>query len=264
MQFENQNVVITGASSGIGSSLAKEFHARGANLFLIARREDKLTEITDVFNSKRQNSARFYLCDLTAESIKDKHIDLKTLIAELSKLEIDILVNNAGRGSYGLFSDADLKKQLQMIELNLIVPVRLTHALIPQMKKRKSGSIINISSVAGFQPVPFMSVYSGTKAFNYYFSMSLRYELKRLGINVLTVCPGPTESEFGDTEEMGTHKRSAVWDTSEKVAFEIVEALIKKKSWIITAKWSRLLALPCRLLPKSFSSWILSLGQNRT
>ena len=256
MILSDKTALITGASSGIGKCLADEFHARGCRVILVARRGERLKEISDTLNKIRDNSASYYICDLTARDSTTECLNLESLVDQVSSSEIDILVNNAGRGSFGPFDELDIDSEVQMIELNLTAPVKLTHALIPQMKARETGAIINISSVAGFQPVPFMSVYSGTKAFNYCFSMSLRHELSEFGIRVLTVCPGPTISEFGSTPDMN-HRRSAAKDTSKDVARETVEALISNRSWIVTASWSRLLALPCRLLPKSLTTWIL-------
>ncbi|MEZ4753711.1 MAG: SDR family oxidoreductase [Bdellovibrionota bacterium] len=258
MKLENKYVLITGASSGIGKSLAIEFHSRGANLILVARRKDRLEDLCKELNSIRDKSASYYLSDLSGEISSDLNLD--SLIAELKSTRIDILVNNAGRGSFGYFHEQQLDREIQMTALNIIAPLKMTHAVVPQMLERQTGGIINISSIGGFQPLPFMSTYSGTKAFNFAFSMSLRHELASHGVRVLTVCPGPVATEFGEASNVpdGT---APFADKSSVVAREIVDALLANKAWIISGFWSRLIGLPCRLLPKTLSTWLVAKTQ---
>jgi short-subunit dehydrogenase len=107
-----------------------------------------------------------------------------------------LLINNAGFGDYGDFAERDGERQLNMIQLNIMALVDLTHKFLPLMRQRRSGSIINVSSIAGFQPMPYLSIYAATKAFVLSFSEAIWAENKDYGVKVLVVCPGPTETDF--------------------------------------------------------------------
>ena len=111
-------------------------------------------------------------------------------------LNVDLLINNAGFGDYGEFAQTDGDRQVQMIQLNNVALVDLTHKFLPQMRERGSGSIINVSSIAAYQPIPYLSVYAATKAFIRSFSEALWAENRKYGVKVLVVCPGPTETNF--------------------------------------------------------------------
>ena len=143
------NVVITGASSGIGEHLAREFSKRGDNVLLVARREDSLKALSI------ELKAEYQVVDLSCEK------ETRNFAESLKQRKVDILVNNAGRGSFGFFEDQN--DDVLMIKLNAIAPTILSQAVIPQMKDRKNGKIVFISSVCAFVPIPFMTTYSATR-----------------------------------------------------------------------------------------------------
>ena len=184
--------LITGASSGIGEGFARRLAAEGHNLVLVARSEKALHELCDELMLKHDIFAHYVVLDLA-----EPNADL-TLVAETDRhaLEIDWLINNAGFGSSGDFARLDLDHELQMIELNIAALVALTHAYLKPMRERKSGTIINVSSADGFQPIPFMATYAATKAFVTSFSEAIAEENRPYGIQVLALCPGSTQTNF--------------------------------------------------------------------
>jgi len=226
-----QTAFITGASSGIGRSLAELLHKQGWNVVIVARRKEILNEMASNFNKTREGSARFKVADLTSNE------DVFSLENEIKKSQCDLLINNAGVGSFGYLEQLPLEREVSLITLNCIAPLRLTHAVLTQMKSRRSGSIINISSLAGIQAVPYMSTYSGTKAFDFSFSMALRHEVKKFGIKVLTVCPGPVDTEFGGVARMPGEATGISRDTSLIVADHILKSL-KRNQALSVPGWS--------------------------
>jgi uncharacterized protein len=228
-----KTALITGASSGIGETFARELASRKIDLILVARSQDKLEQLATELATQHQIKTTVIVKDLTEPAAG------KALFEQVQAqgLIVNLLINNAGFGDYGTFSDRPLSKQLEMVQLNITVLVELTGLFLPMMQERGSGGIINISSIAGFQPVPYMSVYAATKAFVLNFTEALWAENKHTGVNILAVCPGATESEF--------YKRAEFPDTfgggdssgmasSETVVKEVLKAIDKKQSTIVT------------------------------
>ena len=191
--------LITGASSGIGLELARLFAADGYNLLLVARRAEKLNELKAELESAHKISVTMLSKDLTESSAPQEIFDFTKLHA----FSIDVLVNNAGFGDWGFFSESNLQKQEQMIQLNVASLTTLTHLFLPEMILRKSGRILNVASVASFMPGAKMAVYYATKAFVRSFSEALSVELKKMksGVSVTALCPGPVKTAFWDVAE---------------------------------------------------------------
>ena len=190
--FKMNTTLITGASSGIGEVFARKLAARGHNLLLVARSEDKLINLCNELGRIKSTHAQYVAMDLSERDAPAR------LFEETQKrgLEIDFLINNAGFGSMGDFTKLDLERELNMIDLNVRSLVELTHRFLVPMRERKSGSIINVASTAGFQPVPFMATYAATKAFVLSFSEALWEENRPFGIKVMALCPGRYRHEF--------------------------------------------------------------------
>ena len=184
--------LITGASSGIGEAFARRLAEEKHNLVLVARSEEKLHELCDELMLKHKITAHYVALDLT-EFESDKKLYEET---ERHGFEIEWLINNAGFGSMGDFAELDLERELEMVSLNIMALVALTHRFLEKMRLRKSGVIINVSSTAGFQAIPFMATYAATKAFVTSFSEAIAEENRPFGITVTAVCPGPTETNF--------------------------------------------------------------------
>ena len=250
MELRGCHALITGASSGIGLEFARQLHRAGVSLTLVARRADVLRELCDELNAVQIGSAAAVAADLTDGASLQKVLD------SIRGRRIDILVNNAGRGSFGYFETLNIEDEIAEVTLNISATLRLAHAVIPQMKARRMGAIISLSSVAGFQPIPYMATYCGTKAFNFFHSMALRHELKEFGVRVVTVCPGPTETEFSGVARVPGHFTGVGRDGVQQVVAESLRALRSNKAFVVTGFRSKLMAFGSRFAPKEFSTWV--------
>jgi uncharacterized protein len=195
MTLDGSSALITGASAGIGREFARQLAGRARSLVLVARREERLNELRDELrNRNAQLGVHARVVDLCDKSQVDD------LIAWLdqNKIDIDLLINNAGLGDYGSFATSDPERNDRMIQVNIAALTLLTRRLLPQMIARKRGAILNVSSSAGFLPIPGMAVYAASKAYVNSFSEALRAELRGTGITVTALCPGPVHTEFGD------------------------------------------------------------------
>ena len=242
--------VITGASAGIGEHLARSLHADCYDLILIARRKDRLDALAHEFNSVRHNSARVIVADLSNPNSRGDLLGLSDVVTRLAQEPVDLLVNNAGFGSFGAFAELPAQRETEMIRLNVEAVVAITHAVLPTMRKRRAGTVVILSSIAGFQPLPFMATYAATKAFEMHWALALREELKDDGIAVLTICPGPTATEFSSAASMpGTFADLPGSDVS-CVVSSIRKALRTKNAVTIPGIFAWLYALAPRILPR--------------
>ncbi len=181
--------IVTGASSGIGDELAKRIAACGIHVVLVARRRDRLEALASELEKKHAIETRVVELDLGSEQA------CADLVEATKGLEIGLLVNNAGFGMKGEFLDLDVAEQRRMIAVNCRAPLELTHAFAPQMVARKRGGVIVVASAAAFQGLPGTAAYSATKAFEVLFAEGIREELRPFGVDVLALCPGPTDTE---------------------------------------------------------------------
>lgn len=188
--------LITGASSGIGKEFAKQLAELGFNLILVARRKEKLEELTNELITKHAVTILPIALDLTKDDF------LEELISKTNHLEIGLLINNAGFAITGNFLDQKIEKEVELLNLNCKAPIELSHYYGNKMVERNRGGIINIASGVAFLPVPFWSTYAASKAFILSFSESLSYELKPKGVDVLALCPGATKTEFSEVANL--------------------------------------------------------------
>jgi short-subunit dehydrogenase len=179
--------LVTGASAGLGVEFARQLAAKGHRLVLVARRKERLEELAAELGNARAVDMDLSQAGATA-----------LLMANVAKHNetVDLLVNNAGFGLAGGFAELDGKRQREMIDLNCGALAELARAVLPGMIERKSGGILNVASTAAFQPGPGMAVYFATKAFVLSFSEALHDEVRRHGVRVACLCPGPTRTEF--------------------------------------------------------------------
>src|SRR6202040_4315359 len=195
MKIDGSIALITGASAGIGREFARQLASRARTLVLIARREQRLNELGDELRNRNpQLNVHVRAVDLCDKS----QIDELVRWLEENKIEIDFLINNAGLGDYGSFSTSDPQREDRILEVNIVAPTLLPRRLLPQMIARKRGAILNVSSSAGFLPIPGMAVYAASKAYVNSFSEALRAELRGTCVSVTALCPGPVHTEFGD------------------------------------------------------------------
>ena len=192
MNESRGTALVTGASSGIGLELARCFGADKCDLVLVARNTPALEKLAE--SLRLENSIRVHVitADLASPDSPQRIFD------EVSKagLNVDVLVNNAGFGLHGGFAELPLRRQMEMIQVNIAALVELTGLFLPEMIQRRRGGVLNVGSVAGFLPGPNMAVYYATKAFVQSFSEALHEELRGTGVTVTDLCPGPTESNF--------------------------------------------------------------------
>ena len=220
--------LITGASAGLGVEFARQLSKRGHRLVLVARRKDRLEALANELGN-----ARAVAIDLSKANAAAK------LMADLEAAgeQVEMLVNNAGFGLIGRFAELDLKRQRQMIDLNVGALTDLCAAVAPGMIRRKSGAILNVASTAAFQPGPKMAVYFATKAYVLSFTEALHEELKPHGIHVSCLCPGPTRTEFGDVAGFGGN---GIFDRVAMDAADVVEtglAGLDRNHAVVVAGW---------------------------
>jgi short-subunit dehydrogenase len=249
VEILNKNVLITGASGGIGYELAKIFAEEGCNLVLVARSEDKLMKIKKQLERQYEILIELIIKDL---SVKDAAEDIYNILLR-NNVDVDILVNNAGFGDFGDFAHADWDKQYSMIQVNIAALIHMTRLFLKPMVERGYGKILNLSSTAAFQPGPFMSIYYASKAFVLSFSESLSKELDGSGVTVTALCPGPTQTGFVDAASLENSKLFKTIKVSnvEDVAIFGYKALMNGKTVAIHGFTNKLLAFGVRLIPRS-------------
>jgi len=221
-----KSTLITGASSGIGEAFARRLASEGHNLVLVARSEKILHELCDELMLKHQITAHYVATDLTAYGAHEE------LFKETERFgfEIDWLINNAGFGAMGDFAGLEITRAMDMISLNVSALVSLTHLYLPGMRKRGSGKIINVSSAAGFQPIPFMAVYAATKSFVTSFSEAIAEENRPYGIQVLALCPGSTKTNFFKASEIERPMQVKGQQTADQVVDTALKAIRSGKT----------------------------------
>ena len=195
-------MLITGASAGIGRELAKLAAQDKRPLVLVARRRDRLDELAGELRAVHGVSVTVLPADLAQPAAPASIFEQ----VKASGIEVECLVNNAGFGALGKFTEVERGRQLEMIDVNVRALVELCHAFAPGMVARKSGHILNVASVAGFVPGPYMAVYYASKAFVLSFTEALAAELRGTGVTATASCPGPTETEFSTVAGSGHTK----------------------------------------------------------
>jgi short-subunit dehydrogenase len=248
--------LVTGASRGIGSHFARALAARSWNLILVARSQDSLGELAGQLTGSYDIHVDTIVLDLTASGSAEtvaRHVEER-------KLELELLVNNAGQGVRGQFLNLSLDAQLNSIRLNTLALAELTHMLLPGMMTRGRGAVINVSSTAGFQPMPYAAVYAATKAFVTSFSVALAEEVRSSGIRVVTLCPGPTET-------VSSSERKSPSRLPRQPAQEVVEEALNRANGhggvVVPRLLNKVMAFSNRLMPLHVSAKIVARAMGR-
>lgn len=233
--------IVTGASSGIGAEFARALARDGVSLVLAARRADKLEALAHELRERHGVAARCVPCDLASEA------GVRALLAAASDLDVAILINNAGAGYVGRFHEQDAARLAALVQLNCAAPVALTAALLPKLVARRRGAVIFTGSVSGSQPLPLHALYSASKAFDNFLGEALWGELQGSGVDVLSLLPGSTETEFAASADELPHEGAS----AAEVVADALAALGQQPS--VISGWFNWLRANAgmRLLPRS-------------
>lgn len=256
MSLTGQTALVTGASSGIGAAFADALAQRQVDLVLVARSEQRLYETAACLHA-----AYGIRVEVIGEDLSREHA-AQAVTGHLQQLgvEVDILVNNAGFATQGRFDAIAAEREHEQIMVNAATVVDLTRALLPGMVARGTGTIINVASLGGFQPAPYLAVYGATKAFVLSFSQALSAELRGRGVQVLALCPGPVPTAFFDV--LGSRQAAIGQElTAEAVVAAALRALEDGRSLVVPGWRNRLTAEATRLLPRSL---VLTLAERAT
>jgi short-subunit dehydrogenase len=247
--WQGKWALVTGASAGIGEAIAVELAEAGVNLVLTARRKERLGLLAERLRSQHSIQTQVIVADLT-QFEAPRQIFAAT---EGAGLAVEVLINNAGFGEYGEFLQSSVEAQVGMVQVNCAAVVHLSRLFLPRMVARRSGGLMIVASTAAYQPVPYLATYGATKAFDRMLAEALAEEMKRHGVRVSALCPGPTESEFdrvaGTRAGDNRQRQSSV-----EVARRGLEGLAAGKPWVIPYFRGQLQVFGQRFLPRQMVS----------
>jgi short-subunit dehydrogenase len=256
MKIDGCSALITGASAGIGREFARQLAGRARLLILAARREQELSELRDELRRQYPNLAvRIRKTDLADLA------QIKELMAWLDyeKIDVDLLINNAGLGDYGPFATSDSIRNEQIMLVNMVALTCLTRHLLPPMIARKRGGILNVSSSAGFLPIPGLAIYAATKAYVTSFSEALRAELRGTGVSVCALCPGPVHTEFQEVAKRPDGERQNgpefVHVSVEQVVRDALSGLEADRPLVIPGLPIKIVMFLVRMTPMPILRW---------
>lgn len=242
-EFRSKWALVTGASAGIGVALARELAADGAKLILTARRKERLETLAAELTAKG-TEVRIVVADLNDPAAPQLIYDA----TESAGIVVDILVNNAGLGQFGPFYQSRVEQELSEVRVNCEAVVAMSRLFVPHMVERRRGWVLVVASTASFQPVPYLTTYAATKAFDRFFALGLAAEVARFGVKVTALCPGTTESEFFEVARSHAFRGRGV-QSAEDVARQGIAALGRGQRTIIPNLGGKIAALLIRFLP---------------
>jgi uncharacterized protein len=253
--FPFTSALVTGASSGIGEAMVELLAEAGIATVVVARRKDRLQELADRFQH-----IEVLVADLTTK----KGLDVVAARVADTAMPIDLLVNNAGFGTSGDFHTLDAHRLDQEVQLNIAALTRLSHAALAAMVPRGRGHLLNVSSVASFQPAPKLAVYAATKAYVTSLTESLHEEMRGTGVHVTALCPGLTRTEFqsvSNTESYATHYPTFVWMEAREVAEAGLQAVAKGKALSVPGALYKGMVTGSSVMPRGLARRLSSLVQ---
>jgi hypothetical protein len=246
MRYQNKTTLVTGASSGIGAAFARELAARGSDLVLVARREERLKELAGEIEAAHGVRAHVIAADLSQEDA----VAAVSSATESLGVQVDILVNSAGFGTYGRYETIDPARDRALVQVGVTTAVDLTHHYLPGMVDRGAGAIINVSSAGAFQPMPYQAVYGASKAFLQSFSEALWAENRGTGVRVVACCPAATDTEYFEVLGNDDEVRFGAKRPPRDVVEQTLRALEKGRPLVVVGLRWKLTALMPRLLPR--------------
>lgn len=264
MRLHDCNALITGASAGIGREFARQLAGRARSMILVARRDERLVELADHLQ-REHPKLLVHVRRVDLGDLGQLQAFLESLDRE--KLEVDFLINNAGLGDSGAFAESDPDRNKEMTIVNVAALTLITRHLVAKMTAKHRGAILNVSSSAGFLPIPLSAVYAATKAYVTSFSEALRAELYGTGVSVCALCPGPVVTEFQQVA-----KREGVQPdigprflvvTVEQVVRDALAAVEADRPLVIPGFAMKLLMLIARLMPMPILRWVARISPRK-
>lgn len=243
--YRGRWALVTGASAGLGEAYARALAARGMNVALAARREDRLRALADELAAAHRIRTAVLPADLGEDGASQALWDAAT-----AGREIHLLINNAGFGLKGRFDELPMERQAEMVRVNCIAPLELAHLALRHMRAR-GGGIVNVASIAGYQPIPLMATYAASKAFLMAFSEALTEEAREDGVRVLVVNPGPVRTEFQAVAGTQVNDRTSGLRTAEEVVEATLHALEAGKRTVTPGLINHLSGIAVRVAPRS-------------
>ncbi len=244
--------VVTGASGGLGEAYARELASQGFHVILVARSVDKMEVLASQLLASHGIETMILPCNLSDPA------ERSTLIEKLDELEIHTLVNNAGFGTMGALGELERERIVNEVELNVVALTQLTHAVLPKMVANSTGTIINVASLAAFQPMPQMATYAATKSYVLSFTSSLWGEMEGTGVRVVCICPGPTDTSFFDNAGNGDVMKQR--RSPEQVVATTFDALRAGKPYVVDGFGNKVLSKLSRFVPTALlvraAAWV--------
>jgi uncharacterized protein len=238
-------VVVTGASSGIGTELAGGLARRGYPLVLVARRRERLDDLAGELRTQYSVGVDVMPLDLGEAASRGQ------LAERLRSEPVAGLCNSAGFGTSGVFRTLPIERESEEVVLNSLALMELTHAALPGMVERGAGAVLNIASIAGFQPIPFMAVYSATKAFVQTFSEAVHEELHGTGVSVTVLCPGPVPTEWGEIASAERFSIPLAQVAPHDVAEEAIGGMLAGKRSVVPGIVPKAVSIGGRFVPRT-------------
>jgi uncharacterized protein len=256
----HKTALITGASAGLGAEFAWLFAKDGHDVVLVARRKDKLDALAAEIKAKHQVEIHVIAEDLAKPGSAAR---IKTALDKLG-VEIEFLVNNAGFGGTGAFVERDIARELEMVQVNIVALLELTHFLLPAMIARKSGRVLNVGSTAGFVPGAFMAIYYASKAFVNSFTEALSVELEGTGVTATVSCPGATATEFA---QVAGNEKTPLFKSKVMGAREVAEdayrAMMRGQPLSVAGFMNKVRIASLRVAPRGMMRSVAA-GMNKT
>ncbi|MGH3519394.1 MAG: SDR family NAD(P)-dependent oxidoreductase [Haloechinothrix sp.] len=240
-------VLVTGASSGIGTELARELARRGHNLVLVARRKDRLDELAEELRAEHGVRSEVYPRDLANSA------ERAALVDDLRATGRGIVgvCNCAGFGTAGTFGELPLERETEQVEVNSIAVLELTHAFLNEMVRRGAGAVLNVASIAAFQPIPGMATYAATKAFVQTFSEAVHEELRGTGVSCTVLCPGPVPTEWADIAGAQAVMIGPAQVSPKDVAHDAIVGMEEGKRSVVPGIVPKAMSIGGRFAPRS-------------
>jgi short-subunit dehydrogenase len=247
-------VVVTGASSGIGTELARDLARRGYPQLLVARRQERLDDLATELQDKHAVGVDVMPLDLAESSARAELTD------RIAGTAVAGLCNSAGFGTSGLFHTLPIEREREEVTLNALALMELTHAALPGMIDRGVGAVLNIASIAGFQPLPGMAVYSATKAFVQTFSEAVHEELHGTGVSCTALCPGPVPTEWADIADAQQWSIGIAQVSPSDVVKEAIAGMLEGRRSVVPGLVPKVVSIGGRFAPRSVLLPALRIG----